>query len=377
MSGSQMSDTFQELLGGAGNGKIELPADPVFADDQEEFSYRDEDDAELLSQDNPESISPDIAPEEEESNEDPANPEAAEGEADPLAEDNAPEAKAEDSEYIFVSDDTGRKKLKVDYSDREGIKTAYKLAAGYTKMKSARDRMLVEGRETGKEMENLRGFQKTLNETYTQDGIAGIYNKVRTEDMPSWEDLIVQEAVRIQQYKAASPEAQRAMDDSKELQKLKVAQQEWVKQQESLKTQAEEAREAAELEKFEAMIVPGFEKHRFTEIADAGKAERMDARLWREAKEEFKRLEDAGEVVTQAVAVKVFKDIADDIRSLIQGQATQQATDVVEKKKKAAQTKVAGATERARKDTTKEESFQKDILEMGGVQAFMKMIGRA
>jgi hypothetical protein len=320
--------------------------------------------------------------------EEPATPESApEIVEEPLDEPTPPKedivveqsTPAEDFEYVFVTDDTGRKKLKVDYKDREGIKKAHQLAAGFQKIKTEREKLLLQSRETAKEVEDLKNLRDTLNSTWAEEGIAGIYNKMRAAnpELPSWEDTILQEALQVQRYRNASPEERKSLEDSKELVKLKRAQEEWVRQQESMKKESEQAKEAAEVERFMATITPHFEKHRFTEIADSAKAERMDARLWREAKEEFKRLEDAGKPVTPAVAAKIFKDIADDIRSLISSSVADKTAQEMERKKKVAQTKVAGATEKGAASASKEDEFSADVAKIGGVAAFLKMIGRS
>lgn len=365
-----LEDAFNDLKAGKDVGGLEIE-DPIYESEDDGFIHPD---IAGNADSEPDTSTPDMElSEDEEETGDPAN---TASEADPLDTAPAEAGKLEDSEYIFVSDDTGRKKLKVDYSDREGIKTAYKLAAGFQKMKVERDRFLTQNREVGKELESLKEFQGKLNKVYSDSGIEGIYNAIRAEGMPEWNTLVVQEALKAQRYQQATPEERRAMDEGKELQKLKAAQAEWLQQQEVAKTQAEQAREEAELEKFTAMVTPSFEKYRFAEIADQAKAERMDARLWREAKERFKELESEGKDVTAAVAAKVFKDIADDIRSLISTQATQQATDVVEKKKKVAQTKVAGATDRGRGKAAAADTFAEDALKVGGLQAFYNLIGR-
>jgi uncharacterized protein YeeX (DUF496 family) len=344
-----------DLIKAAGEIGDVVEEDPALLDDDSEW------------QDEPEEPTPPTVAEEtvETPNEDISQSEAA----------PAPEVAA-DEEWIFISDDAGRKKLKVDYKDKEGTKKAYKLAAGYSKMKTERDNLLVKSRDLDKSLSDLKEFKKVLDDTWTKEGIAGIYSRVRGEDAPEWDDYILQEAVRIQNYRNASPEQKKALEDSRELQKLKTEQQAWVKQQEDLRTSAEQAREAAELEKFTALITPHFEKVRFNEIADSAKAERMDARLWREAKEEFKRLESEGKDITPAVAARVFKDIADDIRSLISTKVSEQVSEEIDKKKKAAQTKMVQATDKAGKAAGKDESFADDVAKLGGLAAFNKLFGR-
>jgi hypothetical protein len=322
-----------------------------------------------------EEIAQDPIPPSEESVPD-SEEEEAEAPETPNNSEDISKAATEDIEYINVTDDTGRKKLKVDYGDREKTKQAYRLAAGFQKMRAERDKISNQHKEVAGQFEELQKFKNTLNDLYAKEGIAGVFNAVRGEGEPDWDEYVLAEAHRVGKYKNASPDERKAMDDSKELRRLKAEQEMWVKTQEDLRLRAEQEKEAAEIAKFEAMVAPAFERYRFNEIEDSAKADRMDARLWREAREEFKRLEEAGEVVTQKVVTRVLKEISDDIRSLIGTQAQKTADETVERKKKVAQTKVSGATEKAKAQNSHLDDFSANVGKLGAVAAFNKLFGR-
>lgn len=76
-----------------------------------------------------------------------------------------------DTEEIFITDDSGRRKYTIDYTDRDKIKKAFEYAAGFRKMQARGDKAI-------KESEELKAGYAKLEDAWGEGGVQGIKNVI-------------------------------------------------------------------------------------------------------------------------------------------------------------------------------------------------------
>lgn len=283
-----------------------------------------------------------IGGEEPESTEDSSSLEA--GEVEDSSEDSDDQPTSEENiEYITAKDHRGqRRKIKVDYSDRDKIKRAFSLAAGARKWQAERDSL-------AKELESFKGEGSkkienwdTISSIYEDQGVKGLVNFLEGRD-DAFDQLINNANKEREFFSQATPEQLEAYN-------LKQAQAQKDRELEKIKAELEELRNAqsstseeAELASIRSEINPVFEKYRFAGKLNNPQHEHMlDEMLWNNA---MKQLESYPEDmdVTQATINKVFKDYANNLRTLVNKEAEKKVSRTVAKKKReatqAAQTK--------------------------------------
>lgn len=259
-----------------------------------------------------------------------------------LSEDNesedspGPETSEENVEYIKVKDAQGRKrKVKVDYSDKDNIKRAFSMAAGARKWQAERDSAIKElsafKESAGKKVENW----DSISNVYEQQGIQGLVNFLEGSD-DAFEKLVDQTVQEREWRSSASPEElelyqvrqQQAQKDS-EVEKLR-------KELEEIRNSQMSAREEAELSTLKAEINPVFDKYRFAgKLGNPAHEEMLDEMLWNNAMKQLESVPDEAEV-SSVLVNKVFRNYANNLRTLVKKEADKKVTKTIAKKKRQA-----------------------------------------
>lgn len=237
-----------------------------------------------------------------------------------------------DVEYVAVTDHTGkRKKIKVDYSDKNKIRKAFEMAGGMRKFQAERDSIKKEFEEFKETAGQKASSFDKLEEIYQDEGFSGLVNFL--EDDPQAFDRLVDEALELRN---AGPEAIAQHEQSLEAKRKSRAEQKRLAELESREKGLQEREEAMEEARLESQIHPAFDRYRFAgKLGDADQEYMLDEMVWNNA---LKKLEDYPEDVplTQALIDKEFRNVANKVRKLVNVQAKKQTKKIIKETKKEA-----------------------------------------
>lgn len=234
-------------------------------------------------------------------------------------------------DYVTVTDDKGKRKVKIDYSDKDAIKRAHKMAAGMRKFQRERDSL-------NKELEPLRETQALWNDlesAYSSEGIDGLI-KLLSGGQDSLDAYVSRELDR-RQLKAEDPDAyNRLLEDEKAQAAVEAKDAERRKLEERLAA-LESDKESAELQATKAQVLPVFDKYRYAgKLGDEVAEHTFDEMLWNKALTKLEAYEEKGIEVTPGIINKEFKSASLVLSKYINKQATQKADKVVKQRKQAA-----------------------------------------
>lgn len=116
-----------------------------------------------------------------------------------------------DTEDITITDDSGRRKYTIDYTDRTKIKKAFEYAAGFRKMQARADK-------AAQETDSLKESYSKLENAWGEGGQEGIRNiiKVLSGDEKGLDTFIEAELSERQRLASMSPEEKATYDRNRE-----------------------------------------------------------------------------------------------------------------------------------------------------------------
>jgi len=241
-----------------------------------------------------------------------------------------------EKEVITVTDETGRKrKVEIDYSNREQIKKMAAAAAGIRKFQAERDREINSRKELEAKLKERESDWSKLEEAFSKghehliDTLSGRQG--------AWQELVNKEIERREFLKHATPEELQAIKAQeqadltrKELEKIR-------KENEEFKSTVKQEREQAELRSMESQVHPVFEKYRFADrLGNAQDEHLFDEMLWNSSLKRLEQYEEKGLDLSQELIEKEFKAVASALRNRIGAQAQKKASQVVAQKKQEA-----------------------------------------
>lgn len=235
-------------------------------------------------------------------------------------------------ETITVSDDQGRRKVEIDYTDRAAIKKAHEMAAAARKWQVERDRERTEKAQLTESHAKTSRVVEALEKAYAENGEKGVIDLIAGKPGASAE-FIQKQIDRAKFLEKASP-ADVAQLEQKE--RLEVLERELTKQRQENEDREKRVlteREATELKATEATVHPVFEKHRFDgKLGDEETEAMFDEMLWNSALKRLKPYEDKGLPMTRELVDREFRTVATNLRKRIGMQAEKKAASVVEQK---------------------------------------------
>ena len=95
-----------------------------------------------------------------------------------VCEGDAQNELAKDIEEVFITDDTGRKKIKIDYSDRKKIKEVFQRYHGMKKFKVDKDKAESKLKEFEPRYKELESHWQKVEDTFKNNGIEGLINLI-------------------------------------------------------------------------------------------------------------------------------------------------------------------------------------------------------
>lgn len=241
-----------------------------------------------------------------------------------------------EKEVITVTDETGRKrKVEIDYSNREQIKKMAAAAAGMRKFQAERDREIQSRKELETKLKERESDWSKLEEAFSKghehliDTLSGRQG--------AWQELVNKEIERREFLKHATPEELQAIKAQeqadltrKELEKIR-------KENEEFKAKVQQEREEAELRSMESRVHPVFEKYRFADrLGNAQDEHLFDEMLWNSSLKRLEQYEEKGLELSPELIEREFKSVATALRNRIGAQAQKKAGQVVAQKKQEA-----------------------------------------
>lgn len=241
------------------------------------------------------------------------------------------------TESVVVTDESGkRRRISVDWNNKEQLKKYVQLAHGARKWQAERDQALSARTEVEGKLKELSSNWETLESTYQSRGIAGLVDLLegRTGAFDEWEKS------RIDRYnflQKATP-AQKELFEAKEKAAARDAELERIrKENEEFRNSVLAEKEQASLKSLESTVHPAFDRYRFADkLGDADTELMFDEMLWNNALKRLEPYEEKGVPLTADLVEKEFKAVATALRKRINVQAEKKAANAVEQKKREA-----------------------------------------
>lgn len=250
-----------------------------------------------------------------------------------------------DKETITVSDEKGRRKVEIDYTNRDQIKKAHEIAAGSRKWQAERDAARAEIAPVRRQLEEMKSNWDTLETVHRQRGLEGVIDLLEGRQ-GAYQDYMKKAIDRQDFIRRASPQELEALQHKESAESSTRQLEQIRKENEEFRKQMSAEKESAELRSLESRVHPAFDKYRFADkLGDPADEAMFDQMLWRTAMDRLDPYEDQyGNAIPQEIIEKEFRAVSASLRKRINVQADKKASQVVEQKKREAtenvQTKV-------------------------------------
>lgn len=302
---------------------------------------------------------------------------SSEGTPETKADAKAPvkDPKTSSKEVITVTEANGQKrKIEIDYADREAIKKAHLLASGARKWQADRDQAIQRLKKTESEVSEIRQNWNDLEKAYTENGLAGLVD--RLEGNGAWNNLLQKAVQKAKFLENASPEEVEAFNIRDELDRTKRDNDKIRKDNEKFKKEVSEEREQTETRELQSRIYPSFTKHRFEGKLGSTEDEHMfDEMLWNTAMKRLEPYDQQGLDLTLELVEKEFSAVARAIRKRVTAQAEKKAERVVQQKKQEATENVQAKVMSGYKQGGKAKEAR-DLIESGNLTGLLKGWGK-
>lgn len=301
-------------------------------------------------------------------------PEESSSEEDSEQEAPASKAKkAEDIEEIILTDETGRKKLKVDWNDREKLKKYVQMAHGARKWQSERDAAKSALARIEPEYKELKETYTALDQAWRKDGEAGIINLL-SGNPKAYESMEQKIAAKYEFLKSASPEQKKLYDLEQQYASEKRERERLAQEQKEFMSKMQADREAVQAKEVESIVYPAFEKYRFKgKLGDETTEHHLDQAIWTQTLARLEQLPE--ESINSSVIDSEFRKVAATFGKVIGQQANEKAKKVVESKKVQAKEAASTAATKGMKRTESSGDVKDKIVKGDLRSAFMDMIG--
>lgn len=246
-----------------------------------------------------------------------------------------------DVEEVFVTDHNGRKKVKIDYGDRDKIKKMFQFAHGARKWQVAKDKAekeLTQLRESVKSDATAKENFQALETAYEQRGLEGLVDLLEGRE-GAYQTHFQKEIQKHEYRQSASPEELELMD-SKEREASRLKEFEQLRREnEEFRSKVEKDKEQAEFHAMESKVHPAFDKYRFAgKLGDVNDEHLFDEMLWNSSLKRLEPYEEKGVAITPNLVDKAFRQTSMAIRKRINVQANKEVKKAVNKKKREATT---------------------------------------
>lgn len=295
----------------------------------------------VSAQENPSSATETPAPVEQAPETQPETP-PADPQVDESSEKSAPESPKDIIEF-WATDSKGRKKVQVDLSDRKKLEQQLAMAHGARKFQAERDSFKSKYEELEKKHGETASTLSSLEDIYSQHGIEGIVD-VLTGEKGGYKKHLMKELEREAIKRTASPEQLKQIELMEELEKERSERRREKQSREAELTRVASDREASQLDKATASLLPVFESVRFAgRLGDTEAENLFDKQIWESTVDAMVNVP-AEEWTRERIQME-FKKNSLVYQKFIKQNEKATAKKVVEDKKKDAQVRIAQAVQ--------------------------------
>lgn len=279
----------------------------------------------------------------------------------------------EDIEEIILTDDKGKRKLKLDWNNRDEIKKYVQMAHGARKWQAERDSARGELTKVNSEYKELKETFDTLDKAWKQGGHQALINLL-SGNPKGFEEFERQVVAKYKFLENATPEQKKAYEIQQELDRERKEKQRIMDEQKAFLDKMTQEKEAAEAKQVESMVYPSFEKYRFSgKLGDETIEHHLDSAIWTQAIANLEKL-DEGEISQERID-REFRTVAATFGKAIGKQASETAKKVIASKKADAKEAVTSAALKGLKKTESSGEVRDKIVKGDLKSAFLDMIG--
>lgn len=283
-----------------------------------------------------------------------------------------PKQTASGKEVITVTDETGkRRKVEIDYTDKESIKRAYSMMHGARKWQAERDTERASHQQTRTEAAQLKKDWGVLEEAFKK-GPEELHDLLAGR-RGAYKEQVAKELKRAEFLKNASPEEVNALK-AREQSEVQAREIDRIrKENEDFRKEVTSQREAADLSALESRVTPVFDKYRFADkLGNADDEQLFDEMLWTTALKRLEPFESKGLEITQELADREFRAVATALRNRIGAQANKQAKNVNTQKKQEATENVQSKIKSGYKSSGGNAQEARDMINQGKLTDLLK-----
>ena len=233
---------------------------------------------------------------------------------------------------VTVSDDKGRRKVKVDPNDTEKLKKFVSMAYGARKWQAERDQAKKSAAEFKSQLSEVQSDWEKLEKAYSSGGLEGLVELLDgPEALKKYRESVIS---KYEERRNATPQELRAIEAAEQAESRQRELDQLRKEQEEFRRSVEQERELAQEHEIKSRINPVFEKYRFSGTLGSDTDEHMfDSMLWDTALKNLEPYEEEGLELSPALVEREFKRVATAIRKRIGAQAKKQVSRAVKSKK--------------------------------------------
>lgn len=287
-----------------------------------------------------------------------------------------PEAQGE-VEYLDLTDETGRKRIKIDWANKDAIKKAISMAAGARKWQNERDQLRKNLEEREAQYKDVQTAWDAVEQAYTSQGLEGLVDLLANKQ-GAYTEWLQKQVDKELAKRDATPD---------ELEKIQLRERlDRIERERSIESkrlkEREEAiakeRAAAEEAALQSVVNPSFDRVRFAgTLGNEQLEDRLDRTVWSEAIDILSNIEEqqGKQAITPAMTRRVFEEVASSLRQGMNIKAKEEAAVAAEARKANVATKVAAKAQTVQGSRqTDKESFNKHIADNNWAAALSSML---
>jgi hypothetical protein len=248
-----------------------------------------------------------------------------------------------DTEEIFITDDSGRRKYTIDYTDRDRIKKAFEYAAGFRKMQARGDKAI-------KEVEEIKTSYAKLEDAWGEGGIDGIKNVIvaLSGNQNGVEEFLQSELEERQRIASMSPEERAELDRTREEEARRLEWETKMRTMEDKERTYHERIEREQEEKMAGFAQTALDRYNFNGKLGSSEDENLwNKMVWSNAIELLEKHSSDDTKFTQSNFLKAFEVAHANLSRRLRSQVSKQVDKEVGKKKASTAKDAASAAKRS------------------------------
>lgn len=288
------------------------------------------------------------------------------------AEEIAPAAN--DTDYVYVTDESGRKKIKVDFADRDKTKKAYEYAYGFRKMQAERDKANSQLKDLEPKYQDMAKSWELMEKAVHDNGLEGLVNLI-SGDAKGFDKLVEKRMQLSEWKKSATPAELERYDAQQQAEAERRAREKLEKEFSSLRDKVEKDSDTAKFKTLESKVNPAFDKWRFAgKLGDASLEEQLDRAVWNQALDNIEGVRSKMGVeeheLPSTIIEQEFRKVRSTFDKVINKQTEKKTSQIIQQKKAAAQDKVAARATSGMQNNSAQDDFRNKVRSGDFVTAF-------